>query len=618
MTTMRRTLAALFALFALLLAALPAAAQERSITLTDYVVDVVVRGDGTADVTEVIRARFDGTWNGIYRDIALKHETGQGRRAKLRISDIRVTDVQQRPLEFWDESGENGARRIRVRVPGASDATHTVMIHYRVLNGVRHFYRGDAAAGDGEFDEFYWNATGNEWEFPIERAVARITLPTGVVPLRQAAYTGYDRSKGSDATLTVRGSTVQAEATRPLSPREGLTIAVAFPTGVVPRPSVAQVRRQETMSWWPMLLPLLAFGLMFRRWHRVGRDPRSMPVVVQYEPPDGMSPAELGTLVDNSADLRDVTSTLIDLAVRGYVGIEEVENKHLFGLLSTSEWVFHLRNPSTEELLPHEREFITALFEGAQMGPAWGAVRNAVLTGAAGGEHAVGGAGGYPAPAEMQPCIRMSALEHRFYKSIPPIKKAIFRRLIERGYYLKHPDEVKGVWMAIGVVVAIVGGFGAGFLGDMGHPLLRPMPLLVGGIGAGVIIFGFGLAMAARTVKGARAREAALGFREFLDKVESDRYRMMITGPELFERYLPHAMAFGVEGRWARAFQDLYREPPTWYAGSHYHGFSTSNFTSHMSAFSSTAASTMSSSPSGSSGGGSSGGGSGGGGGGGW
>jgi uncharacterized membrane protein len=92
----------------------------------------------------------------------------------------------------------------------------------------------------------------------------------------------------------------------------------------------------------------------------------------------------------------------------------------------------------------------------------------------------------------------------------------------------------------------------------------------------------------------------------------------MITSPELFERYLPHAMAFGVEGRWAKAFQDIYREPPGWYAGSGYHSFSTTHFSSSMSSMSTTAGSTMSSSPSGSSGGGSSGGGSGGGGVGGW
>ncbi|HYH83011.1 MAG TPA: DUF2207 domain-containing protein [Longimicrobium sp.] len=615
---MRRILAALATLATLLFAAHSAAAQGRAITLTDYAVDVVIRRDGTADVTEVIRARFDGTWNGIFRDIALKHETGQGRRSKLDIDDVRVTDIQGQGLEFWDESGDNGARRIRVRVPGASDATRTVMIHYRVLNGVRHFFPEDQG---GEHDELYWNATGNGWAFPIEHAVARITLPEGMTPTQQHAYTGYEGSNASDATVSVRGSTVHAETTRPLAAGEGLTLAVAFPAGVLPRPTRAELRRQEAAGNWPLALPLIAFVLMFRRWHRVGRDPRELPAVVCYDPPDGMSPAELGTLVDNCADLKDVTSTLIDLAVRGYIGIEEVETKHVFGLFSSNEWVFHLRNPSTDGLLEHERLFLSALFAGASEGPAWSAVREGARAGATDATDASYAGAGYgdgDTAVATQPFVRMSELKHKFYRSIPGLQNAVYDRLIERGYYLKRPDKVKGAWAGFGIVVMILGGIAAGFLGDSGMPIFRTIPLAIGGIGTGVIIFGFGLAMAARTVKGARARESALGFREFLSKVESDRYRMMITSPELFERFLPHAMAFGVEGRWARAFEDLYRQPPDWYSGSHYHNFSTGSFTSHMSAFSTTAASTMSSSPSGSSGGGSSGGGSGGGGGGGW
>ena len=218
-----------------------------------------------------------------------------------------------------------------------------------------------------------------------------------------------------------------------------------------------------------------------------------------------------------------------------------------------------------------------------------------------------------------QPSVRLSSLKDKFYTSIIGIKTAIFERLVERGYYLKRPDTVKGAWMAFGVVIAILSGIAGGVLGDAGVAWLNPLALIAGGIASGVIVFVFGALMAARTEKGARAREASLGFREFLDKVETDRYRRMITSPELFEKYLPYAMAFGVEGRWAKAFEDIYREPPQWYAGSGYHSFSATHFSSSMSTMSSSAASTMTSSPGGSSGsggGGSSGGGSGGGGGG--
>lgn len=610
---MRRALAIFFALLAV---AAPARAQERSITLRDYAVDVVVSRDGTAVVTETIRARFDGTWNGIYRDIALKHETGQGRREKLRIDAVTVTDPQGAGLEFWDEDGDNGARRIRVRVPGASDATRTVVIQYRVLNAIRHFYPGDTPQG-GDFDELYWNATGNNWSFPIEHATARIILPDGVYPTRQSAYTGAEGGVGSDADVRVAGNTVTAETRRPLGAGEGLTLAVAFPAGVLPRASLSELRREQRVAWWPLAVPLLTFGLMFRRWRRVGRDPKALPVVVQYAPPEGMSPAELGTVVDNSADLRDVTSTLIDLAVRGYVGIEEVETKQLFGLFTSNEWVFHRRRVDTDGLQAHEQKFLDALFSESDRGPTWESLR---ARRAAGETIGLDDYGGMASGADAQQYVRMSKLQDRFYQYIPGIKDAIFARLIERGCYLHRPDQARGGWIGFGILIMIVGGIAAGVLGNLGNPLLATVPLAIGALATGASVLVFGSLMAARTEKGARAREAALGFKEFLEKVESDRYRRMITSPELFERFLPHAMAFGVEARWARAFEDLYRQPPDWYAGAHYNSFSTSSFTSNMSAFSSSASSAMSSSPSssGSSGGGSSGGGSGGGGGGGW
>jgi uncharacterized membrane protein len=188
---------------------------------------------------------------------------------------------------------------------------------------------------------------------------------------------------------------------------------------------------------------------------------------------------------------------------------------------------------------------------------------------------------------------------------------------VRRGYYVNRPDKVKGHWIAGGIAIAVILLVGAGFAAEEGLAWVSAGALAAGAVMSAIVLIVFGLVMPARTEKGARAREAALGFREFLCRVESDRYRQMVTSPEMFERYLPYAMAFRVEDRWAAAFDDLYREPPEWYSGGGYNGFRASRFTSRMSSMSSTAGSTMSSSPSssGSGGGGSSGGGSGGGGG---
>jgi uncharacterized membrane protein len=213
----------------------------------------------------------------------------------------------------------------------------------------------------------------------------------------------------------------------------------------------------------------------------------------------------------------------------------------------------------------------------------------------------------------------LSDLSQKFYVALPGIRDALYGSLVERGYYLRRPDKVKNMWLALAAVVLIVCVLGAFITFDSTISWVSAGALAAGGVSSAIIIFIFSRIMPARTPEGARAREAALGFREFLSRVESDRYRRMITSPEMFEQYLPYAMAFGVEGRWARAFEDIYREPPQWYRGTGTGHFHATAFSQRMSAMSSTAGSTMSSSPSssgsGSGGGGSSGGGSGGGGG---
>ena len=421
--------------------------------------------------------------------------------------------------------------------------------------------------------------------------------------------------------------------TREMAEGEGLTVAAGWPPGTISsRPSdaehqrlLAAQKRAETLRLWPLGLPLLAFWLGLSAWTRRGRDPKEQSITVQYEPPDGMTPAEMGTLVDHEAEMRDVISTMVDLAVRGYIGIEERLEKQLFGLIRNTEYVFHLRKPREEwsGLATHEERFLTALFSVASSEAAWDDIRatfaEARRVHEAGGELDREAFSARLATAGSRPTqsVKQSDLTNRFYTSLPGIKDGIYDKLVERGYYLHRPDKVKGNWLGLGIAALVLGLFGAGFLAGMEPAWISPFALGVGAGVSAVVLIGFGLLMPARTHAGARAREASLGFREFLERVESERYRMMITSPEMFERYLPYAMAFGVEKRWARAFDDLYREPPEWYSGYGYGHFRASEFTSRMSTMTTTTGSSMSSSPSssGSGGGGSSGGGSGGGGG---
>ncbi len=630
---MRRALLLIGAL--LLALARPALAQsgDSTIAINGYDAELMVQPTGVVEVTEIIRFQFTGRWNGILRDLSLNHHTAEGKREKLDLEVVSVTDERGTPLRVEREKPDGWTRRLRIFIPGAHDAERTVVIRYRVMNAIRFYFAQDSTPG---FDELYWNVTGNKWTMPIAHASARIVLPRRALPTRTAVYTGYEGSTGRDADVVVDSTrnTVTFTTTLPLSEGEGMTVAAGWPPGSVSsRPTEAQHaaalaarRRAEQNRMWPLGLPLLAFFFAFRAWRRRGRDPKEQSIVVGYEPPDGMSPAEMGTLVDHEAEMLDVISTLVDLAVRGYVGIQETVDKHLFGLISNTEYVFHLRRPREEwsALAEHERLFLNALFSrAATSGEAWGDVR-AVFAEArrvheAGGEldreafsARLAGAGSRPAES-----VRQKELQNHFYRSLPGIRDALYEKLVERGYYLHRPDKVKGNWMGLGIAALVVGLAGAAFLAGDPPGWISPLALGVGAGVSAVVLMGFGLLMPARTPKGARAREASLGFREFLDKVESDRYKRMITSPGMFERYLPYAMAFGVEKRWARAFDDLYREPPDWYSGTGYGHFRASEFTSRMSTMTSTTGSSMQSSPSqsGSGGGGSSGGGSGGGGG---
>jgi uncharacterized membrane protein YgcG len=336
---------------------------------------------------------------------------------------------------------------------------------------------------------------------------------------------------------------------------------------------------------------------MWRIWALRGKDPARLAISPQYEPPEGLTPAEAGTLFDNRPDMRDITAALVDLAVRGFLRIEEIEPSGFLGRLTgKTDYRLVPVRPSEEwsGLRPHEVALLVGVF---------------------------GHGGGTPAPVEM------ADLAHRFYKNLSSIRSGIFQELVRRGYYVRRPDIVMGAWVGGGFVVGVLGVIGGLWLAQA--LVLSPLAAVIAGVGTALPIVGFGLFMPARTVKGARVLERVLGFEEFLERVESDRYRRMITSPEMFERFLPYAMAFGVERKWAGAFQDIYKEPPDWYRGHWGHGgFHPVYFVHSMGQMSTAASSAMSSGPrssggsgfggGGFGGGGFSGGGFGGGGGGGW
>ncbi len=584
MTRIAHTLKALWAGLLCAGFAVNVNAQARDIRVRDYNALLTVNRDGTLDVVEQLTIRFTGEWHGLNRDLLLHHNTPQGRPTKLEVVDGPITDATGQPLVVEHQSLDGGwTRRYHIYIPGATDADRTIVIRYRVKNAIRFFFKSSDV---GELDELYWNVTGNEWTMFIDSVHARVVLPTDIRPRLTAVYTGYKDSRASDAVIVRDQNEVDFTARHPLYPYAGMTVAVGWPAGYIAgRPSRLHEEFLEAMRWLPLLIPLIVVLLAYRHWDKYGRDPAEGSYVVHYEPVAGSSPAELGTLVDNKADMEDITATLVDLAVRGYVHITELSEKHLFGLTHSTDYQLDIIKTRADwkDLKPHELSYLDALTQSA------------------------------PDDAYT---VKVSELTNKFYRFLPEIRNAIYDRLVELGDYRERPDTTKGKWIGIAVAVGFALGTTTILSLKAALVLFAPAALITATIISTLALLFFAQIMPARTVEGARTREAALGFKEFLSRVEEDRYKRMITSPELFEKYLPYAMAFGVEEKWANAFRDIYTQPPQWYSGGT-GPFNASSFSHSISTMSQAAASSMASSPSssGSGGGGSSGGGSGGGGG---
>ncbi len=564
----------------LLFTALPAAA--RSLVIESFDAHVRVEQDGGILLTETIRVHFEGRWNGLYRDIPVEYRTPQGFNKSLALDLGGATDDRGEALKV-ETSRVRHYRRFRIWVPGAENATRTIVLRYRIPNALLFFT---------DHDELYWNITGDEWEVPIRAATATVELPRGVTGVRTLAFTGGYGSREREAEVTVAGNIIRFAMQRELAFREGLTVVIGWDKGFVTEPGAAARAWLFLRSNWPLIMPLAVFVLMFELWRRRGRDPHREPVSVRYEPPAELSPAEVGTLADHQPDMRDITATIVDLAVRGHLVIEEKNESKLLGLWSSKEYVFERRSPpaaggtspDAAKLRPHEQAVLDGLF--------------------AAGER-----------------VELSDLENKFYRELPRIRDRIFVALVQRGYYRQRPDRVRKHTL-VSVLV------GSAVLAWAGITLTRGAGMaestwIAAGVLSALIGSGFALVMPARTIRGARVQEEVIGFAEFLGRAERDRFERLARTPELFEAYLPFAMALGVERRWVAAFGDICNQPPAWYRGQDVSSFRASHFVNDMGRMTTRAAAVMASSPRGSGssgfgGGGSSGGGGGGGGGGGF
>src|SRR5258707_1282322 len=267
---------------------------------------------GAIDVFESIQAHFiGGPGPGLYRPAPVKYVPPQGLNSSLFLDVKRVVEVRGRALKY-ETSRERHYRKLKSYVPDADNSTQNISIEYSVSDALRFFE---------DHDELYWNVTGDGWDIPIQSASAHIILPEGTTNIRANVFTGAYRSRAQNADVDIAGNGVEVRTREPLRLHEGLTVAVAFDKGFVHEPTAASKVVLSFRSNWPLGIPIAAFAVTFYLWWTRGRDPRLRPISAQYEPRDQLTPGAVRTLVDNSADMRDIRVSIGVLVGGGSQGI---------------------------------------------------------------------------------------------------------------------------------------------------------------------------------------------------------------------------------------------------------------------------------------------------------
>lgn len=493
-----------------------------------FAVDIVLHPDAAYTVTETIDYDFEkNRKRGIYRDIPVQYDR-QGSEYLLRLKVLGVTDDQgrQRPYEL-SQVGDD--LRIRIGDPKVYvTGMHRYVITYHVRRGINYFEN---------HDELYWNVTGNRWQAPIREASATVNLPPGTPgeKVQTAAYTGYFGQRGKDAKETQEGSRIAWQVNRPLKPGEGLTIVVGLPKGILAPPSQIEAASDKVLDNLPLGLPLLSLLIMGTLWWRRGRNPGPIPsITAWYEPPAGLSPAEAGTLLDERADPRDVVPTIVDLAVRGYLRIEETERDHLLFFTKKDYRLVRAENPpDLGDLKAYERQIFNALFP------------------------------------DFRKEVLVSDLREKFYTTIESVQEALYERLTREKLFHGNPQTIRRTYLVAGSIAVFVVGTALSFISAFRWMSGRIMLLGFLSIGISlVLVYLFARSMPRMTRKGVEVVTKVLGHREFIERVHKDQIRRLLDKePDLFGRVLPFAMVFGLAGRWAEAFEGLTIPPPTWYNG---------------------------------------------------
>lgn len=546
----------------------PAMAVER---ILSYDSDIAIAADASMMVRETIRVVAEGKEirRGIYRDFPTRYKDRFGNDVEVR---FRVREVLRdgEPEAWHTKRHANG-----VRIYAGRSDTYLSPGEYTYT----FFYETNRQLGFFEsHDELYWNVTGNGWDFAIEQAGATVRLPEAVssADITLSGYTGFQGARGENYQARAGQGHGLIWTTRTLPARSGLTLVMGWPKGVVAEPGPLQDMGYLLGDNFGLLLALLAFlgsaFYLYTMWSRHGRDPGKGPIFPHYEPPEGYSPAAARFINEMGYDNETFTASIINLAVKGYISISCDDDDYTLR-----------RQASSEPLAAGEKVLLDRLFRA-----------------------------GSTLELENKNHARVSAARYAH-------KQALKRDYL--GQYFK----TNGLLMLPSIVAS-----GLLLLVIVSTGKLLP---LVFALYAGILVLHilFACLLKAPSGRGRWLMDKLEGFKLYLEVAEKDDLKLRHPPdmtPELFEKYLPYALALGVEQAWAEQFSEVFARleatggaaySPAWYRGS-FTATRMGSFASSVGGKLSSAISSAATAPGSSSGsgGGSSGGGGGGGGGGGW
>jgi uncharacterized membrane protein YgcG len=491
--------------------------------------DITINTNGNVSITENILADFTNESHaGIARSIPYEY-TGTGFfNYNAKVDLISATNADGTSWNNTSSRG-NGYLEIEMRTPDGSQLTKTAdfIIKYTAKNVIGFFDETKAKEQNtSAHDEFYWNVNGLDWVVPIKEVAATIHLPKEISKenLMMDCFTGEYESKAQNCEAKIiDAKTIEFKTTQPLNAFENLTIVVGMPYGTIAQPSTLEKIWTIIIENWGIPFAILTLIIMVALWYKHGRDDQSVSntIMPHYEPPKGMLPTEVGTLIDEKVDPKDITATIIDYAIKGYIQINEIEEK---GLIFTSkDFELELLKPyiTTKE---YEKFILDGIFSNNEAGTK----------------------------------TKISDLANKFYIHVEKIQDSVMDQLVKEEYFPESPSKTRkrytGVGFGIIFVVAIFGGY-----------TYASMATYVGLVIAGLIIVGIGYKMPQKTRKGTETYYQLKGLYEYINTAEKDRMQFQEKNNIMFEKLLPYAMAFGLIGKWSKAFDGLIKNPPTWY-----------------------------------------------------